>query len=139
MESLPNPVANSGSLAAAAARAPMPHKKLPADLLTIPFENISGWLMAYKGRPAPLVMRAIFIAFRKRHLLSIDDAATMVGVSPATWASWEKGTREIRHAMKRELVRNDWFTPQHFGLSASAQEIGIHPASPVPSKAEEVA
>lgn len=103
-------------------------KKLPLALVSIPFENVTGWLMAYRAyKPAP-VLRACFCAFRARHLLSIDDAAHMVGVSAATWGSWEKGTREIRHAMKRELVKNGWFTPQHFGLSASAEEIGIHPA-----------
>lgn len=135
MESLPNQVVIAASPQASGANAPAPIKSLPAPLKAIPFENVSGWLMAYKGFKAPVVLRAVFMAFRARHLLSIDDAASMVGVSPATWGSWEKGTREIRHAMKRELVKNGWFTPQHFGLSASAEEIGIHAAI----KAEAVA
>lgn len=126
MESLPNPVVLSPAVQAAGVNPPAPVKSLPAPLKVIPFENVSGWLMAYKGFKAPLVLRACFMAFRARHMLSIDDAANMVGVSPATWGSWEKGTREIRHAMKRELVKNGWFTPQHFGLSAHAEEIGIH-------------
>lgn len=135
MESLPNQVVIAASPQAAAANAAAAIKPLPKDLQGIPFENISGWLMAYKGRAAALVLRATFAAFRARHLLSIEDAAAMVGVSPATWSHWEKGTREIRHATKRELVKNGWFTPQHFGLSASAEEIGIHAAT----KAEAVA
>lgn len=128
MESLPNPVANSGSKNLQnilSAPVVVRVKNLPKDLLEIQFDNVTSWLVAYRSRPNAMVLRAVFVAFRMKHLQSVQGVAKLIGVTEATWGHWEDGTREIRPATKRELVKNGWFTPQHFGLSASAQEIGI--------------
>jgi hypothetical protein len=98
---------------------------VPSYVERTPFDNISSWVQLYKEVPHQIVEMGVCAAFRRRYFLSLAAAAEKIGVSTTTWACWENGTRRMRPSSKKELVVTGWFTPQHFGLEAAAEEFFV--------------
>lgn len=97
---------------------------IPKSLMMIHFDDVDGWLKAYRSMPAQLVARAVIKAFRERYFLSQKAAADKTGLSPNTISKWEIGRHSLNWATKEALVRSGWFKPQHFGLDAPAADFG---------------
>lgn len=95
---------------------------IPKKLLAIHFDDLQGWLAAYRSHDAQLVGRSMISAFRGRYLLSQKEAAKRLGVATNTLSGWENGKSKIRWKSRNELVTAGWFKPQHFGLDAPASE-----------------
>lgn len=95
---------------------------IPKELLAIHFDDLAGWLAAYRSHDAQLVGRSMISAFRRRYFLSQNDAAKKLGVATNTLSGWENGTSKIRWKSRNELVTAGWFKPQHFGLDAPASD-----------------
>lgn len=95
---------------------------IPKELLAIHFDDLQGWLAAYRSHDAQLVGRSMISAFRRRYFLSQNDAAKKLGVATNTLSGWENGTSKIRWKSRNELVTAGWFKPQHFGLDAPASD-----------------
>jgi len=95
---------------------------IPKELLGIHFDDIEGWLKAYRSNETQLVARSVISAFRRRYILSQKDAAEKLGISPNTLNRWENGLSQIRWKSRNELVCAGWFKPQHFGLDVPASD-----------------
>lgn len=51
--------------------------------------------LGYDPLPTPETLPERMFAYRRRHGLTIMEAATRLGVDPGTWGGWERGTTKL--------------------------------------------
>ena len=86
---------------------------LPRHLAIAALSDDYVWRSAYKKHKASLVLRAVLLAFRRAHLLSIEEAADKLGVSRSSLSDWETGKRAIQWHSLRKLAASGYFTAEH--------------------------